>query len=83
MTEISTPAKPRVHLAHIDGLRALCALWVLAFHAYVIGHIFPDPLPLFLQWIKWGGLAVPAFIVISGFCLMMPVVKTGKIAGGG
>ena len=73
---------PRVHLAHIDGLRALCALWVLLYHAYVIGHLLPAPLPFFLRWIEWGGFAVPAFIVISGFCLMMPVLRKGELAGG-
>ena len=75
-------AKPRLHLAPIDGLRALCALCVVIFHAESVGHIFPDPLPFFLRWITWGNLAVPAFIVISGFCLMMPVLRKGELAGG-
>ena len=71
----------RIHLAHIDGLRALCAFWVLLYHANGTGRIFPA-LPFFLGWIAWGHFAVPAFIVISGFCLMLPVVRKGEIAGG-
>ena len=69
------PTQPRIHLAYIDGLRAVCALWVLLYHA-----VGKTPLPKVLRWINWGHFAVPAFIVISGFCLMLPVTrKNGEL----
>ena len=71
--------RPSLHLAHIDGLRALCALWVLLYHALDASRLSA---PFALRWIAWGNFSVPSFIVISGFCLMMPVVRRGKLSGG-
>ena len=79
MESTETTTRPRLHLAHIDGLRALCALWVLLFHALDASR---RSAPFALRWITWGHFAVPAFIAISGFCLMMPVVQRGEIKGG-
>jgi peptidoglycan/LPS O-acetylase OafA/YrhL len=63
----------------MDGLRALAALWVVLHHAWYqvssrasgfIAHIINVPL-------SHGRLAVDVFIVISGFCLMFPVIQDG------
>jgi len=53
----------------IDGLRAVCALTV------VLQHFRGPSFGL-------GYYAVIVFMVISGFCLMIPVAKTDNLAGG-
>ena len=81
----------RRHLAYVDGLRALAALWVLAAHVY--GTAWPnyvaDPpggfVGLLSGWMIFGNghYAVAAFIVISGFCLGLPIVRAGGVLRGG
>lgn len=85
---ITTPeaaAPPPVHLEYLDSLRALAALWVVLLHAAVI--LFPfvfvkdGLLGLATHWLKYGHLAVDIFIVLSGFCLIIPVARTGCLKG--
>jgi peptidoglycan/LPS O-acetylase OafA/YrhL len=66
---------PRLHF--LDGLRALAALWVLLghMHLFVYGwnyhkEFFMWPLNILL----YLHLAVVVFLVLSGFCLALPVV---------
>ncbi len=82
MTEPSRPAPPQSapRLAFIDGLRALAALWV------VLGHTWFEPsngnyrLSLLNHLgLSYASLAVAVFIVISGFCLTLPVARRGGI----
>ena len=80
---------PRLHLAYLDGLRALAALYVVMHHAsrYVFDHLLPDQMTpaqkLFASLLQGGGYAVVLFIVLSGFCLMLPVVRgDGTLRGG-
>lgn len=77
----------RVHLAHVDGLRALAALYVLCVHllSRAWGRHVPGSLLLRLiaKVTSEGHFAVTAFIVISGFCLMLPVVRAGGTLRGG
>jgi len=69
---------PRVHLAYLDGLRALAASYVVGFHA-VLGFGGAD---LTGAWralrraFAFGHEAVAVFIVLSGYCLMLPVVRS-------
>jgi peptidoglycan/LPS O-acetylase OafA/YrhL len=86
---MNTAAHPsagiRPRLEHIDGLRALAAIYVVIHHILLYAY---DDLPggavrrvsdLFL----FGHYAVDVFIVISGFCLMLPVLRhRGEISGG-
>lgn len=77
-------------LQFVDSLRGLSALYVVLHHVFLElkesrcwDQI--DPTLRFLTgWLEYGHLAVPAFLVISGFCLMMPVVRTGcqRLPGG-
>lgn len=86
----SAPAAPaRVHLGYLDGLRAVAALWVLVSHAWL--QVWPvdyNHLPIgwtwrLTGWMLYAHFAVDLFIVLSGFCLMLPVVRgDGTLRGG-
>lgn len=79
--------KPPLHLDFLDGLRGVCALYVVIFHAYGLfdladdadGGGFFNGLTKALNLIhiplfKYGHIGVVIFIVISGYSLMVPVV---------
>jgi peptidoglycan/LPS O-acetylase OafA/YrhL len=72
------------HLAFLDGLRGLTALFILLHHAAreVPWESMSDWLAGATGWLDYGHSAVAVFIVLSGFSLMMPVVKTGQVRGG-
>jgi peptidoglycan/LPS O-acetylase OafA/YrhL len=75
-------ARPR--LKFIDGMRGVAALYVTLYHA--AGDV-PPPAPAlrFLAWfLQFGHYAVGVFIVLSGYCLMLPVARSalGRIEGG-
>ena len=86
-----TPAQPpaRLHLAHVDGLRALAALMVYLNHAYSLvwypdrGQYPSGALEPLSYVLVTGHLSVAVFIVISGFCLALPVISAaGQLRGG-
>jgi peptidoglycan/LPS O-acetylase OafA/YrhL len=64
-----------------DGLRAIAALGVALYHAYVFTGMTGDydKLPVVFQVISLGNYAVPIFIVLSGFVLMLPVAKSDAL----
>ena len=76
----------RLRLHYLDGLRGLAALQV-AFH-HATSEISMPPGWLSPGWIKAIAfvpnprMAVEFFIVISGYCLMMPVARSGSLKGG-
>lgn len=69
------------HLAYLDGVRGLAALYVVLHHAYLEVHLsglfpaFPARLAQALQWLRFGHLSVDVFIVLSGYCLMLPLAR--------
>jgi peptidoglycan/LPS O-acetylase OafA/YrhL len=77
---VAPAAEPRLRLEFLDGLRGLAALYVVLFHAAYFSMGRPlSPVARFLtQWLHYGHFAVDVFIVLSGFCLMMPVVRAGR-----
>jgi len=86
----SPAASDRMHLDYLDGLRALAALTVMFGHAALqIWPIFTtDRRPVgTAKWVlavfSHGHYAVSVFIVISGFCLMLPVIRNGGVLKGG
>ncbi len=74
-----------LHLPYLDGLRGLAALFVVFHHAYM--EIHEEALSPFIQgvtgWLVNGQFAVDVFIILSGYCLMLPVVRSeGHLRGG-
>jgi peptidoglycan/LPS O-acetylase OafA/YrhL len=88
----STAATSRLHLPVLDGVRGLAALYVALFHALgYTGYIdtlrtqtLSIPMALLAAVLDYGTYAVPVFIVLSGFCLMLPLAQreTLHIPGG-
>ncbi len=70
------PAQPpRLRLEFLDGLRGLAAFYVVLFHAYQLTTFDNPRVDAALVW-RIGHPAVPVFIVLSGFCLMLPVARS-------
>jgi GT2 family glycosyltransferase/peptidoglycan/LPS O-acetylase OafA/YrhL len=83
----ASASRDRVHLRHLDGLRGLAALFVVFHHAWltVWPDLFTTRLPLagsVTRVFAFGHFGVVVFIVLSGFCLSLPVARTGELAGG-
>lgn len=81
-----------LHLAFLDGIRGLAALYVVLHHIW-LGTYARDTTsspcsicldaPWWTQWLRWGHLAVVVFIVVSGFSLALAPLKNGfKFPGG-
>jgi len=74
-------------LTHIEGLRAMAAYLVYINHIYAQVWLPPKPPPSYLSLFSYsliaGHLSVTVFIVISGFCLMLPVARAGNVLRGG
>ena len=72
----------------VEGMRAIAALVVFVNHAYAQvwnpqhGRHPVGILSAFSYFLVAGHLSVTVFIVISGFCLTLPVVRTGELRGG-
>lgn len=84
---VSDAPAPRLRLEFLDGLRGLAALYVVFYHASLINQINSphQHLPGRLQkasqsahflFLTYGHYAVDVFIVLSGFCLMLPVARS-------
>jgi len=78
------PERPAPRLDYIDGLRGLAATCVLLHHAAL--EIEPSPARFHPSvervldvLLVSGHYAVAVFIVVSGYCLMLPVVRGGSM----
>jgi peptidoglycan/LPS O-acetylase OafA/YrhL len=58
----------------VDGLRALAALWVVLFH---IRAFSGARLGVFDLFVRSGSTGVSLFLVLSGFCLYLPIARGG------
>jgi peptidoglycan/LPS O-acetylase OafA/YrhL len=75
-TDASRVASTRPRLAFIDGMRALAALYVVFSHAWSEqnnGHFASHWLRLVPTWS--AHFAVGVFIVLSGYCLILPIAR--------
>jgi peptidoglycan/LPS O-acetylase OafA/YrhL len=79
--QLSQQTNEPLHLASLDSLRAVAALYVLCHHAFqqagLEGDRLPKALQAFTKLFSYGHYAVDLFIVLSGFCLMLPVIRNG------
>lgn len=83
--EVKTAEKAG-HLLFLDGLRALAALFVVMHHSWL--EIWPSAYPpaavrKWTGWLIFGHYAVALFIVLSGFSLMLSVVRNNGVLRGG
>lgn len=74
----ASPEPPApLRLAYLDGLRALASGYVVLFHAlpgFSAAHL-TGPWRVLKRAFAYGHEAVAIFIVLSGYCLMLPVVR--------
>lgn len=78
-----------LRLPYLDGLRGVASLYVVFGHVYIALVYFSTsvhlPRALFygLRIFNVGQTAVDVFIVLSGYCLMLPVLQnSGRLPGG-
>jgi len=82
------PSRIPAEFQYLDGFRAVAALVVVVYHAYLFtgatGSV-DRAMPWLGNIVGWGFLGVPIFIVLSGYVLMLPVAKTDdySLRGGG
>jgi len=75
----------RLHIDFVDSLRGLAALYVVMHH--ILFYFWPpwgqpprNPLVRVAnEFFSYGRYAVAIFIVLSGFCLALPVIKEGRM----
>lgn len=75
------PVKNRQRLPFLDGIRALAALWVVLGHCHLLtlgwtrsSSLWGRPLDVLL----YMHLGVDIFLVLSGFCLALPIVHNSN-----
>jgi peptidoglycan/LPS O-acetylase OafA/YrhL len=61
-----------LRLPTVDGLRAIAALWVVAFHITAFSHARFPGVPGLDLFLSSGSIGVSLFLVLSGFCLFLP-----------
>ncbi len=92
MNQTSSSPAPTLRFHYLDGIRGLAALYVVFHHAYlqvtgsaeskILTETIPPLLLVAVKWLEYGSFSVAIFIVLSGYCLMLPVVGTGILRGG-
>ena len=82
--EIGTP-RTAARLDFLDGIRGAAALYVVCHH--IAKHLplaaATRPIRALALLLNFGHYAVSVFIVLSGFCLMLPILRgDGTLRGG-
>jgi peptidoglycan/LPS O-acetylase OafA/YrhL len=78
-TTTPQPKKESLHLNFLDGIRGLAAFYVLLFHIIANGDSKLLSDSLLLNFLRFGHEAVVVFIVLSGFVLTLPVVRSSQL----
>ena len=76
----------KLHLGYLDGLRALAAIYVVVHHSFHHLETIPNAgrvTQAVAGIFSYGHFAVDVFIVLSGFCLMIPVTRSALHVQGG
>ena len=74
-TETKSAVQPRYDF--LDGIRALLALYVVLHHIWrtmMLSH--PGQTSPFFRFLSYGHYSVCFFILLSGFCLTLPLLKS-------
>lgn len=75
-TKISDERKFRLHF--LDGMRGIAAFYVLLTHLWLYqGENLPPWITIPTKFVRYGCFCVVVFIVLSGYCLMLPVARSG------
>jgi peptidoglycan/LPS O-acetylase OafA/YrhL len=76
----SVSNQQKLRIDYLDGLRGITALYVLLVH---INPSLGEPLPLFWELfgklLRYGHFSVVIFIVLSGYCLMLPLARNQSL----
>ena len=84
MSSAAPSTTPRTYYPHVEGLRGVAAVYVFVFHIWQTAVQHPATATLgswfaYTQFLQYGHFSVAAFIVVSGFCLGLPVAqRAGK-----
>ena len=70
------------HLGFLDGLRGLAALFIVCHHSYALVELTGGSMPRNAQFLRYGHFIVSLFIMLSGYCLAMPLFSHGGLRGG-
>jgi peptidoglycan/LPS O-acetylase OafA/YrhL len=81
-----SPLASSLHLSALDSLRGLAAIYVVLGHTVLQSNLYGNEIPklirLLLRSLDFANYAVVLFIVLSGFCLMLPVIRNnGELRG--
>lgn len=70
----------KLRISHLDGLRGIAILWVIAYHAYSRWFFYTHLLPATkdISLFKYGFLGVSLFFMISGFVIFMTLDKSAN-----
>jgi len=71
-------AEPARRIDYLDGIRAVAAIWVVLSHIWITQYGLNAHTGLFgvlTNWTLYSHLAVDVFIVLSGFCLILPRLR--------
>lgn len=80
--EVGPGPQDRLNLPYLDGLRGAAALIIVAYHAFLFtGHTgdAESAMPIWSTIIGYGYTGVAVFIVLSGYVLMLPVIRADEL----